>query len=235
MIIRVIYRRKTYLIYGTLEALSEANITLHDNIATAQIGDYLASNNGYYVPVVNRHDVKRVFKHSIRYAILLQFPGRKSIAFYPEKPIGFQYDPYLVDLPNNKIKLKEKAIIYMLERGLTFFEAVSFAYNQPLNMVKLQLLNLINNQHFYHIAKEYIAMNLKDNLDDLGITKEYLAAKLKDILDDKTENPALRKQALISLQDMVAKSLQHNNNPNSHTYTLIPNKPIQQLPPPMLD
>lgn len=161
----------------------------------ADVGDYVLSDNGYYIPVTRIHDYVKTMpdKRKLQYRRIV-FP---YYSYYYSKASDIVrpmiYRRHKV-MPGCVMPLgyQSLAVIKLIKSGYSLSNAIRHIFP---NKYFLRLIRLMSNPLFVK-QLENIAMSLKDEISSQGINHAYIAKKLKDILEAEKPNSTLTKYAL---------------------------------------
>ena len=182
------------------QSVNEFRASIHKDklkeYVDAEVGDYVETDNGYYIPLLDYKD--SVFKHK-QYGLLqrrvLIFPYYtfRYIVRKDHKKKRMVYNRSLSAITNNrKLSLYESLVLKLMSEGFTLYQATKHVY--PTKHFH-RLLKMLSNPNFTNRLKG-IAMSLKDSIEANGINHEYIAKKMKDILESDKPNATLVKYAL---------------------------------------
>lgn len=182
------------------ENMNEFRSSIHKDklkeYVEAEVGDYVETDNGYYIPLLGYKD--STFKHR-EYGILqrrvLIFPYYtfRYIISQSHKKKRMVYQRSISAITNNrKLSPHESMVLKLMSEGFTLYKATKHVYPDKHFH---RLLKMLSNPHFTNRLKG-IAVSLKEHIESNGITHEYIAKKMKDILESDKPNATLIKYAL---------------------------------------
>lgn len=196
---------KVWFIY---ENMNEFSASIHKDklmyYREAQVGDYVLSDNGYYIPVIRRYEYVKTtrFKEKVP-RCKLTFPFytfNYSVDYLVDRKIIFtralsaSYSAY-------KLSGKELAILKLLKSGYSLVDCIKHVYP---NRYFMRLIRVLSNPIFINKI-EGMAMSLKSQIESQGINHEYIAKKMKDILEAPKPNATLVKYALETSIQLLEK------------------------------
>lgn len=199
-------------IYYVYETVNEFSASMHKDklkpYREAEIGDYVLSHNGYYIPVVNKQQLSKKTRVGIVYRTKLVFPYyvfQFPLNVFADVPVIFKRT-LNTSYKGKGLSGQELAVLKLMESGYKLVDAIKHVYKKRHFVY---LIKVLSNPRFINKI-EKIAMSLKDQIESQGINQEYIAKRIKSILDDDKPNATLVKYALetsINLLNQVKPSL----------------------------
>lgn len=212
---RITIQRRTgptdYLVYENEEEFKAAGLQ-ERGIEEAQPGDYVKSDNGFYVPVVNIYDfpVKNNAKTKVR---RVYFPRQDQIIHIykstgDKQQSSFIYDVFCKHGPRKPVRLtaRMRLMLNYLEAGWDLIDAFKASYNIKGTSRSMQYLGeiLTNEKVVEYIRKSKKMNELKEGFKKEGVTSQWLAKQCKKIVEDKNTAAALRIKALDTAKDVLS-------------------------------
>lgn len=180
---------KDYKIYETVEEIEKAKIT-PKTVPDIKVGDYMRSDNGFYVPVIS------LSKHRNKYTRRTEiwkigFPGRAISVRYrldtKKAYIRFKYsfDPAF----NAKKNLSpyDKSIANAIAEGIPMMKAIKMIRPELNHQYTKQYANgLANKEKFIeYLILKLDMKSLKESLEDKELDYSFLIDALKQNIKDK--------------------------------------------------
>lgn len=188
---------KDYTIYENVEEIEKHNIEVV-NFSDAEEGDYVKTDNGYYLPVIAKRTY--VVKQNNNYVrTQLQFP-RAVCNFHIYKPTGHinrRAFLYISDPIKNKfvnLHDKYKLVAELMARGADVYDAYKLVYpkSSPTNTKHMVSVMLSSEKFIEYLILKADMKKLIKSLDDAGLTYEFLAEKLKERIENKNDLTTLK-------------------------------------------
>ena len=203
--------KQDYFIYENEEEWNRLGIKAK-TFANAQVGDYIKSDNGYYVPVVSIHKYPSPANtKTIIYKFF--FPRQEQIVHIYKSSGDVQKMSFIYEInckkqvkPLRQITTRVRLMFDYIAAGWDIMAAFDASYNIKGTFKKHQyLMKILSNPAIIDFLKEHKAMNkLKESFKSKGVTEEWLAIQCKDILEDKKAPAALRIKALESAREILS-------------------------------
>ena len=195
-----------YPIYENKNEFDNSGCNLSD-FKNCEIKDYLKTDNGYYVPIIN---IKEFDKTKVLYRIIYYPSGNYSNSIYKDsgKVRSRVYFYYNRDPQINKLKKltpNEKLVVNYVLMGMSLDEAYSSVYkiSNPRSL-RSALNKLLTKNHFSSYLIETGAMNkLKTKLAEKGLTQEWLASYMKSTLENPKAPSGLKTKIFEYLSDQL--------------------------------
>lgn len=190
--------------YNVYENVAEFEQSGHKLVSPsdAEPGDYILTDNGYYVPVLKRSIFKP--KKRNRSTLKLTVPRRSFIFNYDnDKGITGRYQ-MVYDLNTKRIEskylsIRAKAFANFLVNGIDLITAFKTAYASRRDL-QFSLHNLLEadltNPKFYEYLRSIGFMPKESKLNKAGLDEDFLLEQLKGIISNPDEPHQLRKFAL---------------------------------------
>jgi len=196
---------KEWLIYENEEEYGKSGIEYRDlrsNILDINKGDYVRTDNGYYVPVLSystavNPKTKNIF-------IKVGYPnGRYKTTYYPDlgrvrKGVSFRFDRHIKYEPHKKLQPNEKLFAGLIIRGVGIYEAFHTVWRVTSKHELHKRLNkLLTNEYLLDYIKiKAQDMKLDETFADLGMDDEWFAGHIKNCIEDKKSAPTVKTKAL---------------------------------------
>lgn len=220
-----------YIDYFIFENEEEFKLTdfneIHiGRIQDAQVGDYVKSSNGYYMPVLR---TVRFRKKTIRpvYFLKVSFPLNHHIAtdYYQDtdnckvKYINFDR---CKEQTKNYTSARIKMMMIYLKQGLDIWDSYILAYaikkprtTEEYIILENKLRLILESETFVKLLNEYNVMNtLKQTMLNNGFDYQYLTEFMKKVLDNDNEKSDLKK--LVFTNAITILSEKYSNNDNNY-------------------
>lgn len=201
-------RKVEEFIYENLQEFQEAQENLGIRLSTPEEcvkGDYIKSDNGYYLPV----KAVDYYEHKYTDHKRITMPRMQRLNIHTYKRTGavrryqfvFRRDN---PLPSRKfIPGKHKFFINLVLAGYDFDEAFTKVFGKKRWNNKEQLLTqLSESPHFYAYIKENY-VDIKKKAEQAGLDAEWYSKQLMDILSDKKSPSNLRIKAMESIHNIM--------------------------------
>lgn len=199
----------------------------------AQSGDIVRSDNGFYVPLLEKKQYivdhlrergKVTPRKTPREKWKFTFPLQTFWAWTP--PQGKQWRAFLYSPGGAERSIYENTKAVLTHKKIFFANLLS-QHVPVLDAIKTACPELTRSQQYHKRAMEFLLcpqtnhylfnelgyMNsLKQELSKQGVTLETLGQEIASIINDKDESPAMRKFAL----ETALKALQSSENENTN-------------------
>lgn len=192
-----------FKVYENVAEAEEAGIIVKP-LNLAKEGDYVLSDNGYYLPVIKRVIIQT--KDKKRQTVKLQLPRSRYLFSLDKdgnlpKKYNFIYDITGQKRKFRSLSIRSKAFANFINQGMDIFKAYKAAYGnrQGSHVYSAKLLDDISNPLFIKYLKEIGFMINNDKLDKSGMSEDFLLEQMKNLIVDKQEPYQLRKWALETL------------------------------------
>lgn len=208
---------KGFLIYENEQEFKNSKNTAKNLDNNIQVGDYWLTNNGYYVPVIKRIDLKDTTNC---YSIRITSPNIAPFRILTNKQTNIStygklrnFNRTIERVQKRNLMLQDRLFLDYLEAGMDIFEAAQLCYHkakQPLKMTLQKVHNLMEQDVFKETIRSAKFMsNLHEKFESNGITKDWIAQQLKGIV----ENPAESHQLKIFALDNIIKTAKEGDAP----------------------
>lgn len=196
-------REQQYNIYENVQEFEQSGLSVK-HITDADIGDYILTHNGFYIPVLNIVE----FQHGVRLCRKVYFP-RHQVMIWKRKDDTWGYKniiyPIESDQREQKIHLTGKVKLFgsMIAKGYDFYDSFYKVFSGADRDI---LDNIIQSQQFISYLEGLGYMeNIRKSFEDNNLTGSYVAEKIKDILSEPTgkDNAQLKKWALETIMDVI--------------------------------
>jgi len=194
----------TFKIYENDREAELCNI-IPKSLEEAYPGDYVRTDNGYFIPVTYRTSFKQRSRPHLY--VVIHFPNlRYKNTLYADSG-RFRYKTFTWSRqPSGKsVKQKEyitsndKLFALYLSEGMSLDTAFKVIYKKDLPTRKKNRVigRMLDNPNFIKYLKEkHIVQTLKQKLGDNKVTDDFFIKLLKKILEDKKEPVQLRLRIL---------------------------------------
>jgi|TARA_R100000234_G_scaffold118157_1_gene98030 hypothetical protein len=212
---KVTCRGKTFDVYTKKEA-KKVKITPIKNWRTAQIGDWIKTQDDKVIQVIGRREEKPSNTKKPYIYIRTGF-GERGVHkkhVYAQKQPDYYSDKYYFgkDLVKNvRATAKQRTFVDSLflhgrtdKLGMWDSESIILAYqsvykdNNPEQALR-RGMGILKRKHI----RKYIAMNMRDKLSALGMDDDYVATQYKAMIDNMDTPPATKLNALNRVSDML--------------------------------
>ena len=218
--------------YGVYEHVAEwdkavellgARLVSLDDLYTAVTGDYLKSDNGYYVPIVDVRKLSfasKIGKPSKGKTDLwvVRLPKQElRVEFFTasgfRKRRVFNYIPELAGVDRKKkfVTPRNKLLIRYVEAGFDIYDAFNLVYPgyKSIHRIDQLLSMIIENPNFVeYLKKESKLVSLKEEFRKGKVDEIWLATQLKTIIEDSASNAQLRMKALEMTMHVLGQKTQ---------------------------
>jgi len=173
---------------------------LHNpNLLDAKPGEYIKSNNGWYLPIISKIEHKR---GKTQYTLIKIRVPKHYILINRNDLTGkiikysFHFDPDGQRARHTFKTVRLKFFAKLVANNVDIYTAYRKAYlTGERRTIQLHILDkLISSDIFYEVLKEHGYMKtLKNELEAEGVTITSIAKKLKDLIEDPdTPAPTLK-------------------------------------------
>lgn len=178
-----------------------ANNIVPKELIRAQKGDYILTDNGYYVPVTNtafyyqNNNTKCMFKISLPRMKWVCACDLEHTQLYGKRQLIYSFEPQ--DKSIKKLSVHVKLFANLLVRGMDLFSAYRKVFGNKRNQDMISRISrLLEFEGFYKYLESKGYMNTaKNELKKSGIDMEYFVKKMKGLMESDTAPPPLRKWA----------------------------------------
>ena len=181
--------RKDYVIYERVEEIEENKINVVDLIGS-QAGDYVKSDNGYYIPIIRVHEY-RTYKHPnyiyinyvmprLTYSIIKDLKTGK----YTTSTFFYTFDQSMQK--RKKLSAHQRLVARLMTKGVRIVDAVDQVYstNCPSDIAN----KLIENDAFLDYLIEISDMKkLEESLEEAGLNYKFLAENIVKKIEDSQD------------------------------------------------
>lgn len=189
MIVLKISRNKTrkyYTVYENYDEFLKAGCNLELPI-NAKEGDYVQTDNGYYIPVIKRTDYPPKgtklywsYKLSVPYQDIFGYDYKDPNRINPYKPIMFKRERK--QQITRKLNAKAVFIGNLLLQGIPLEAVYALAYSKKDKFSKYNFKRLLGDPVFANYIKDVYMNEIKQALLDNGITYDAIAKEIKTSL-----------------------------------------------------
>jgi len=191
-----------YYLYESVQEAKYYNIEPVD-IHVAEPGDYIQTNNGWYLPFIEKYNYKNTAKLKFwRFnlarltVITTQFVDTKNwsnlnIIFDPEKNV------------HDYARISPRAKLFaQCLRMLDPYEAFQKIFKRKATF--RELLNLFQQPRFWAYIKENdIMITIRDAMEKEKVDPAFLVKELKSVIQDKATKAPDKLKALLIVKDMI--------------------------------
>jgi len=209
------YKKIEDIIYENEEEFANSCIPLV-KLDNCKPGDYVKSDNGYYLPVIHvrKHNRKTYGYESIMVSI--EFPAKyiysnlyyKNSGKFRQKVFKWSRDER-VNEKRTFANARMKLMAFYLSQGMDIYLAFELTYSKYKSKSKLeQMLGFIlDNEDFKkHIKETGIMASIQEEMKKQLLNNELIVTELIRIIKDPGANPALKKFALEKSIDLNART-----------------------------
>lgn len=192
-----IYR--DYNVYENQQEMDDSPATLSP-INDCQPGDYVKTDNGYYLPVLEKYRFEKPNGHcthikfprthiDIKYSYKTGKVFTKRLIWYPE---------IHRDHERHKLSAKAKFMFMLIKLGTDFEQAYMKAYNTHNKRDMMRTLSeVMSTPGLYDYLKEIgMLEELKKEFTDAGCDMKWLAKTMMKIAEDPKEVVAMREKCM---------------------------------------
>lgn len=206
---------KEFFIYESETEINEAGINYkhiywdkEQDCPDIAVGDYIRTDNGYYLPV--RKIYRQLYKYRLTYRYrcpMLEFSitknvntnqmFRKQVFYYPDVNKQVQHNL------RKTLTKNRRWFVALMRNGVDFMTAAYMAYPRGTRNIMEDILK--DDAFIQYLIHGGYMKKLKDEMIDAGITAAYFASKVKDILDDEKASNDLKRHCLTIAKDILSK------------------------------
>lgn len=218
--------KKDYKIYERVEEIEEHNIKVVD-LEDAEPGDYVKSDNGYYVPLLYKTIKKHAKNREYAYC-KYKFPRYswhriKNLkeGYYFNKTFSYPTEPQYN--PGRFMSSQSKLAANLMGQGVPTRKAIRVAYpNLRGGEIESKAKRLMDNQGFikYLIGKTDVK-KLLTALEEEGLSYNFLAKNLKEKIEKDNDLESIRFGFNLTTTAEEASKLEENKTPNKNDLSKI--------------